>query len=84
MTLRPALVSTAVVLATSFAGTRVLLAATAERPRLAVGVLPEDLRLDGALDEPAWTAAPAIDDLVMVEPRQGDRPTCRTVVKVWT
>lgn len=58
------------------------LADEAGRPRLQVGSLPEGLRLDGALDEPAWANAPAIDDLVMVEPRQGDRPTARTIVKV--
>lgn len=52
-----------------------------ERPRLQVGVLPGELRLDGALDEPAWAAAPSIEDLVMVEPRQGDRPTSHTVVR---
>ncbi len=45
-------------------------------------MLPEGLRLDGNLDEPAWTAAPAIENLVMVEPRQGDSPTSQTIVKV--
>jgi hypothetical protein len=34
------------------------------------------------LDEPAWAAAPSIEDLVMVEPRAGERPTARTIVKV--
>jgi hypothetical protein len=53
-----------------------------ERPSLAVGALVEKVRLDGMLDEPAWAAAPAIEDLVMVEPRQGEAPTARTVVKV--
>src|SRR5215510_8796225 len=51
------------------------------RPRLAAGVLTEGLRLDGVLDEPAWQAAPAVEDLVMVEPRQGAAPTGRTIVK---
>ncbi len=51
------------------------------RPRLLVADLPEGLRLDGLLDEPAWAAAPAIEDLSMVEPRQGDAPTGRTVVR---
>jgi hypothetical protein len=53
-----------------------------ERPRLGAGSLPADLRLDGILDEPAWSAAPAIEDLKMVEPRQGAAPTGATVVKV--
>ena len=52
------------------------------RPTLGVGVLPDALQLDGILDEPAWSQAPSIEDLVMVEPRQGQRPTGRTVVKV--
>jgi len=53
-----------------------------DQPRLPVGVLPADLRLDGKLDEASWAAAPGIDDLIMVEPRQGDHPTGRTTVKV--
>jgi hypothetical protein len=40
------------------------------------------LRLDGILDEPAWSVATPIEDLVMVEPRQGERPTGRTLVRV--
>jgi hypothetical protein len=52
------------------------------RPRLAAGPLPAALRIDGVLDEPAWAAAPAIEDLVMVEPRAGERPTAQTRVKV--
>jgi len=52
------------------------------RPTLRVGALPDGLRLDGMLDEPAWSLAPSIEDLVMVEPRQGQRPTGRTTVRV--
>ena len=52
------------------------------RPTLQVGALPDNLRLDGSLDEPAWSQAPSIEDLVMVEPRQGQRPTGPTRVKV--
>ncbi len=52
------------------------------RPRLTVGALSGELRLDGALDEPAWAAAPAIENLTMVEPRQGEAPTAKTVVKI--
>jgi Domain of unknown function (DUF5916) len=47
-----------------------------------VGALPPNLELDGRLDDPAWASAPASSDLVMVEPRQGERATARTVVKV--
>lgn len=55
---------------------------TAEpRPRLAAAILPDGLRLDGILDEPAWAAATATSDLVMVEPQEGGPPTGRTVVK---
>jgi hypothetical protein len=52
------------------------------RPRLQAGALTGTLRLDGVLDEPDWARAPSIDDVTMVEPRQGDRPTGRTQVKV--
>lgn len=54
----------------------------APRPVLQSGRLTGALRLDGRLDEPDWAAAPAIEDLTMVEPRQGAAPTGRTIVKV--
>jgi hypothetical protein len=47
-----------------------------------VAPLPANIRIDGVLDEPAWAVSPAIDDLVMVEPRAGERPTGRTIVRV--
>ena len=53
----------------------------AARPRLPVGALPADLRLDGVLDEPAWAAAPTSSDLTMVEPQEGGHPAGRTTVK---
>jgi hypothetical protein len=53
-----------------------------ERPTLRVGALGATLRVDGLLDEPEWRLAPASADLVMVEPRQGDRAHGRTVVRV--
>jgi len=59
-----------------------LLGQNDERPTLQVGVLGEELRIDGRLDEPAWAAAPVAADLLMVEPRQGARPPGRTLVKV--
>jgi len=57
-------------------------AETPERPTLQVGALSGPLRVDGFLDEPDWAAAPTASGLTMVEPRQGDAPTGRTVVKV--
>jgi hypothetical protein len=53
-----------------------------ERPTLGVGVLGDTHRIDGILDEPEWASAPPSADLVMVEPRQGERPSGRTVVQV--
>ena len=53
-----------------------------QRPTLQVGILSGPLRLDGILDEPAWSAAPSIENLTMVEPREGAVPTGRTTVKV--
>lgn len=53
-----------------------------QRPTLQVGALSGPVRLDGILDEPAWSAAPSIENLVMVEPREAAVPTGRTTVKV--
>jgi hypothetical protein len=39
-------------------------------------------RLDGLLDDPAWTAIPAVDGFRMVEPRPGEDPSERTEVRV--
>jgi hypothetical protein len=68
--------------ALSLALVRAASADEADRPRLQAGVLSGGLRVDGSLDEPAWMAALAASDLVMVEPRQGETPTGRTIVKV--
>lgn len=57
-------------------------AAAGGRPRLEAGVLSGPIRIDGVLDEADWSAAPAASDLTMVEPREGDPATGRTVVKV--
>jgi hypothetical protein len=57
-------------------------APTNVRPSLAAGALTESIRLDGVLDEPAWTQAPAIANLTMSEPTPGAAPTGRTVVRV--
>jgi hypothetical protein len=52
------------------------------RVRLELGVVSERLHLDGVLDEPAWASVASIDNLTMVEPRQGGATTGSTEVKV--
>jgi hypothetical protein len=52
------------------------------QPTLKAGLLSGSLRIDGVLDEPAWAAAPAIENLTMSEPTQGGAPTGRTTVRV--
>jgi hypothetical protein len=61
---------------------RVTASRSVDRPSLTVGVLPSALRLDGSLDEDAWAGADAIEDLTMLEPIQGGKPTGRTRVRV--
>ena len=51
-------------------------------PTVRAGALPDGIRLDGVLDEPAWTAAEAIDSLVQTDPSEGAPPTGRTIVRV--
>ncbi len=57
-------------------------AAQEPAPRLQVGSLPPDLRLDGYLDEPAWAEADAIQGLTMVEPDEGVPASMGTEVRV--
>jgi hypothetical protein len=54
----------------------------AEPPAVGASALGPALRVDGVLDEPEWGLAVPSADLVMVEPRQGDRAHGRAVVKV--
>lgn len=54
----------------------------ANRPSLRVHPLEGQIQLDGALSEPVWFAADSIAKLRMVEPREGDSPSSRTVVRV--
>jgi hypothetical protein len=51
-------------------------------PELRTGVLTGPLRLDGVLDEAAWSSAPAIDSLTMSEPTAGAKPSATTTVRV--
>lgn len=53
-----------------------------EVPRLRAGVLTEQLRIDGALNEPAWSSADAADAFTQTDPTEGARPSGRTVVRV--
>ncbi|MEI6667879.1 MAG: DUF5916 domain-containing protein [Acidobacteriota bacterium] len=52
------------------------------QPSLKAGPLSGALHIDGILDEPAWAAAPAIENLTMSEPTQGGVPTGRTTIRV--
>jgi hypothetical protein len=58
---------------------------TAQEPALSTPVatvtpIESEITIDGVLDEPAWTAAPAIGDLVQRQPLPGLPPTERTRV----
>ncbi len=59
-----------------------VVAQNGNRPDLRVSDLPTDLRLDGVLDESAWTAADAISSLTMFEPTEGDPLSGRTIIRV--
>jgi len=54
----------------------------AERGALAVGVASSPMRLDGALDEPAWAAAPVAGEFQLMTPREGEAPDESTTVRV--
>jgi hypothetical protein len=56
--------------------------AQAFEAELRAGALDGPVFLDGVLDEPAWTDAPAISNLVMIEPSEGAEPSGRTTVRV--
>ena len=51
-------------------------------PSLRAGGAEGNIRLDGLLDEPEWTATERIENLTMIEPREGETPTGRTIVRV--
>lgn len=44
--------------------------------------MPEDFRLNGVLDEPAWKKADRIDGLTTTVPEEGGKPTGKTTVRV--
>jgi len=47
-----------------------------------VGKLPDELRIDGILDEAAWAAADATDAFAQSDPDEGASPIGRTIVRV--
>ena len=49
---------------------------------LRVGMLPESLKIDGVLNEPAWATAEPTDVFTQTEPTEGAPSTARTVVRV--
>lgn len=53
-----------------------------EKPTLRCGILSKAFRLDGRLDDPAWAAADAVDNITMIDPVEGGVPSGRTVIRV--
>ena len=56
--------------------------AAQDRPILRAAPLLAPIRLDGRLDEAAWRTADSITALTQVEPREGEQPTGRTVLRI--
>jgi uncharacterized protein DUF5916 len=56
--------------------------AQASRPVLIAGRAGSGLRIDGRLDESAWSTADSIPNLTTTEPVEGGQPVGRTVVRV--
>jgi hypothetical protein len=54
----------------------------AQPPALQVGALPDSLRVDGVLSEPAWMSAPIADAFTQSDPAEGSMPSERTTVRV--
>jgi len=53
-----------------------------DRPVIRAGLLPEDFQFTGAVDDPAWRDADAIENLTTTEPTEGGVPAGRTIVRV--
>jgi hypothetical protein len=56
--------------------------ARGERPSIVAQRVNDRVRVDGVLDEAAWSSAPAIDQFVQQEPQEGQPATDRTEVRV--
>jgi hypothetical protein len=55
---------------------------SADPPTLRAGALTASLRIDGVLDEQAWHGAEASDGFLQTDPREGEAPSVRTIVRV--
>ena len=73
--------SVAIVAITSSAPSRSFAQDTG-RPALRAGSGAASLRVDGRLDEAAWSAADSIGNLTQIDPVEGGVPSQRTVVRV--
>jgi Domain of unknown function (DUF5916) len=51
-------------------------------PTLRAGTATSKIELDGRLEEADWQRAPAIENITMVEPKEGAQPSFPTIVKV--
>jgi uncharacterized protein DUF5916 len=51
-------------------------------PTLRAAPLSTEITIDGLLDESEWAGADAIDTFTQTDPREGETPTGRTVVRV--
>lgn len=76
------ILKTAFFAAISFLFCTTAIIAENDKPTLRSGQLPSEVRIDGVLDEAAWAQSPAIENLTMVEPKEGDPPSVRTIVRV--
>jgi hypothetical protein len=56
--------------------------AFAQAPKARALSVNERIRIDGKLDEPAWKSATPIGDLVEVLPKEGEKPSEKTEVRV--
>jgi hypothetical protein len=53
-----------------------------ERPSIQAMRVTDSPRIDGVLDEAAWSSAPAADQFFQQEPQEGQPATDRTEVRV--
>jgi hypothetical protein len=53
-----------------------------EAPRVRAGTWSSDLRVDGILDEAAWSSAELIEQFIQTDPDEGKPATGRTTVRV--
>jgi hypothetical protein len=51
-------------------------------PQITCGIPSEIIKIDGLLNESSWNAADSISNLTMVEPRENQNASFKTVVKI--